>query len=65
MTKSRITTEMSKGQQDNTKTSPKSSITQRLWSDLGRSDGVTDGVKNYLLKIHVLNVSGGIDLGLP
>ena len=32
---------MSKGQHDNTKTSPKHSITQRLRADLGRSNGVT------------------------
>ena len=40
MTNALIPTEMSKGQQDITKTSP-SSITQRLRTDLGRSDGVT------------------------
>ena len=42
-TKAPIQTEISKGQRDNTNTSPKSSITQRLWtdqSDLGRSVGV-------------------------
>ena len=39
-TKAPIPTEISKGQRDNTNTSPKSSITQRLWTDLGRSVGV-------------------------
>ena len=41
MTKAPIQTEMSKGQHDNINTSPKSSITQRLWTDLRQSDGVT------------------------
>ena len=41
MTKAPIPTEMSKGQRDNTKTSPKSSITQRLWTDSGQSVGVS------------------------
>ena len=40
MIKALIPTEMSKGQHDNTQTSPKSSITQRLRTGLGRSDGV-------------------------
>ena len=41
MTEAVIPTEMSKEQHDNTKTSPKSSITLRLRTDLGRSAGVT------------------------
>ena len=41
MTKALIPTEMSKGQHDNTKMSPKQSMTQRLRTDLGRSNGVT------------------------
>ena len=41
MTKALIPTEKSKGQRDNTKTSPKSSITQQLRTDLERSVGVT------------------------
>ena len=40
MSKALIPAEMSKEQHDNTKTSPKSSITQRLRTDLGRSHGV-------------------------
>ena len=41
MTKAPTPTETSKGQSDNTKNATKSSITQRLWTDLGRSVGVT------------------------
>ena len=41
MTKAPTPTEMSKGQSDNTKTPQKSSIKQRLRTDLGRSVGVT------------------------
>ena len=41
MTKAPIPTEIVKVQHDNTNTSPKSSITQQLRIDLGRSDGVT------------------------
>ena len=41
MTKARTTTEMSKGQSDNTNNATKSSITQRLRTDLGRSVGIT------------------------
>ena len=41
MTKAPIPTEMSKGQSDNTNNATKSSITQRLRTDLGRSVGVT------------------------
>ena len=41
MTKAPTATETSKKQRDNTKTPPKTSITQRLRTDLGRSVGVT------------------------
>ena len=41
MTKAPTTTETSKNQRDNTKTPPKTSITQRLRAALGRSDEVT------------------------
>ena len=41
MTKAHTPTEMSKGQSDNTNNATKSSITQRLRTDLGRSVGVT------------------------
>ena len=41
MTKALTPTEMSKGQSDNTNNATKSSITQRLRTDLGRSVGVT------------------------
>ena len=41
MTKAPTPTEMSKGQSDNTNNATKSSITQRLRTDLGRSVGVT------------------------
>ena len=41
MTKSATHTEKSKKQQDNTKTPPKTSITKRLRTDLGRSVEVT------------------------
>ena len=41
MTKAPTPAELSKGQNDNTKKSQKSSITQRLRTDLGRSVGVT------------------------
>ena len=41
MTKANTPAEMSKGQIDNTNNATKSSITQRLWPDLGRSVGVT------------------------
>ena len=40
LTKAPIPTEMSNGKSDNTKTPPKSSITQRLRDNLGRSVGV-------------------------
>ena len=41
MTKAPTPTEMSKGQSDNKNNATKSSITQRLRTDLGRSVGVT------------------------
>ena len=41
MPKAHALTEMSKGQSDNTNNAKKSSFTQRLWTDLGRSVGVT------------------------
>ena len=41
MTKAPTPTEMSKGQSDNANNATKSSITQRLRTDLGRSVGVT------------------------
>ena len=41
MTKTPTPTEKSKKQRDNTKTPPKTTITQRLWTELGRSVGVT------------------------
>ena len=58
MTKAFIPTEMSNGQSDNTKTSPKSSITQRLRTNLGRSVGVTTATQLVLLiglKIEIWN----------
>ena len=45
MTKAPTSTEMSKGQSDNTTTPQKSSIKQRLRTDLGRSVGVTTATK--------------------
>ena len=41
MTKAPIPTEKSKKQHDKTQTLPKTSITQLLWTDLGRSVGIT------------------------
>ena len=41
MTEALTQTEKSKKQRDNTKTATKTSITQRLRTDLGRSAGVT------------------------
>ena len=41
MTKAPTPAEMTKGQSDNTNNATKSSITQRLRADLGRSVGVT------------------------
>ena len=41
MTKAPTPTEKSKQKRDNTKTPPKTSITQRLRTDIGRSVGVT------------------------
>ena len=45
MTKAPKQTEMSKGQSDNINNATKSSITQRLQTDLGRSVGVTTASK--------------------
>ena len=45
MTKAPIPTEKFKKQRDNTKTPPKTSITQRSRTDLGRSVGVTTATK--------------------
>ena len=45
MTKSCTSTAKSKKQSENTKTPPKSSITQRMRTDLGRSVGVTTATK--------------------
>ena len=45
MTKAPTPTEKSKKQRDNTKTPPKTSITQRLRADLGRSLGVSIATK--------------------
>ena len=45
MTKAPTPTEKSKLQRDSTKTQPKTSITQRLRTDLGRSVGVTIAIK--------------------
>ena len=42
MTKAPTPTEKLKKQRDNSETPPKSSITQRLRTDLGRSVGVTN-----------------------
>ena len=44
MTKAHSPTEKSKKQRDNTKTPPKTSITQRLRTDLRRSVGVTKAI---------------------
>ena len=41
MTKAPTPTEMSKGQSYNTNNATKKLITQQLWTDLGRSVGVT------------------------
>ena len=42
---------MSKGQSDNINNAKKSSIKQRLWTDLGRSVGVTKEVSFQIIKI--------------
>ena len=49
MTKALSPTEKLKKQRDNTKTPPKTSITQRLRTDLGRSVGVTIATQLALL----------------
>ena len=48
MTKAPTPAEMSKGQSDNTNNATKSSITQRLRTDLGRSVGVTGATQLVL-----------------
>ena len=48
MTQAPITTEQSRKQRDNTKTPPKTSITQRLRTDLGPSVGVTKATQRVL-----------------
>ena len=50
MTKAPTPTEKSKKQRDNTKTPPKTSITQRTRTDLGRSAGVTIATQLVWLK---------------
>ena len=47
MTKAPTSTEMSKGQSDNTNNATNSSITQRLRTDLGRSVGVTTATQLF------------------
>ena len=47
MTKAHTPTEKSKKQRDNTKTPLKTSITQRLRTDLGRSIGATIAKTNW------------------
>ena len=44
MTKAPTPIEKSRKERDNTKMPPKASITQRLWTDLGRSDKVTTAI---------------------
>ena len=49
MTKAPTPTEKSKKHRDNTKTPPKTSITQQLRTDLGRSVGVTKATQRVWL----------------
>ena len=51
MTKAPALTEESKKQRDNIKTPPKTSMAQRLRTDLGRSDGVTAVTQLVLLNL--------------
>ena len=51
MPKAPALTEMSKGQSDNTNNATKSSFTQRLWTDLGRSVGVTTATQPVWLTV--------------
>ena len=66
MTKAPTPTEMSKGQSDNTKPQ-KSSITQWLRTDLGRSVGVTTATQLVLLTIGPKNTNlvEAVDILLP
>ena len=52
MTKAPTPTEMSKGQSDNTNNATKSSIKQRLRTDLGRSVGVTKATQLVWLTVY-------------
>ena len=55
MTKALKTTENSKAQSDSTKTLPKTSITQWLWTDLGQSVSVTTATQlMWLNQLQVL-----------
>ena len=51
MTKAHTSTEMSKGQTDNTNNAIKSSITERLQTNLGRSVGVTTTTRETYVRI--------------
>ena len=63
MAKAPTPSDMSKGQSDNTNNATKSSITQRLRTELGRSVGVTTAIqlelktKLCLNKLHVSDKS--------
>ena len=59
MTKAPTPAEMSKGQSDNTNNATRSSITQRLRTDLGRSVGVTTATQH---KQPILRKSNGPDV---
>ena len=50
MTKAPTPTEKSKKQRDNTKTPPKTSLTQQLRTDLGRSIGGNDSHQTCVVK---------------
>ena len=50
MTKAPTPTEKSKKQRDIIKNATKTSITHRLWTDLGRSVGVTAGTPTGVVK---------------
>ena len=63
MTKNPTPTEKSKKQSDNTKTPQKTSITQRLRTDLGRSVGVT--IDTQLVWLNRLNRLTGFSCVLP
>ena len=53
MTKAPTPTEKSEKQRDNTKAAPKTSITQQLRTDLGRSVGVTEATKLVWLNRYI------------